>query len=179
MSREDERLDLLQHPPEPLSEDHDRPIKTLVDRIRQRCWNILHFRTSMARRRRRHHHHHHHRAESNVVAYRIELFVLSLIVMNVIVTIWVSIQMNPEENVIEYQFWYSCFLYFSTSVFSLEYLLRVWSCVEDPRFHHPVFGRLKWMMKPMAIVDIISIIPFYLELFLTESYVSMNICEYM
>lgn len=37
--------------------------------------------------------------------------------------------------------WYSVFLLASTGVFSVEYLLRLWSCVEDERYHGAVLGR--------------------------------------
>ncbi|HVI53269.1 MAG TPA: ion transporter [Candidatus Sulfotelmatobacter sp.] len=56
---------------------------------------------------------------------------------------------------------------FSVIVFSIEYLLRVWTAVEmdDTRFHHPLMGRLRYLFTPMAIVDLIAIAPFYLGIF--------------
>jgi hypothetical protein len=33
------------------------------------------------------------------------------------------------------------FLYVSTALFTIEYVLRLWSCIEDDRFTHPVCGR--------------------------------------
>jgi len=55
------------------------------------------------------------------------------------------------------------------AVFTVEYLLRVWVAVEDPRrrFHHPILGRLRYLVTPMAVIDLIVILPFYLALFLT------------
>ncbi len=50
----------------------------------------------------------------------------------------------------------------SVMVFTLEYAFRIWSCVEDPRYAHPVWGRLRFAMTPMAFVDLIAILPFYL-----------------
>ena len=37
--------------------------------------------------------------------------------------------------------WYEIFLYVSTVLFTVEYTLRLWSCVEDDRYTHPVCGR--------------------------------------
>lgn len=37
--------------------------------------------------------------------------------------------------------WYDTFLTVSTVIFSVEYSLRLWSCVEDDRFTHPIIGR--------------------------------------
>lgn len=56
---------------------------------------------------------------------------------------------------------------FSVGVFSIEYVLRLWTAVEldDPRFHHPVVGRLRWAVSPMAIVDLLAVLPFYLGMF--------------
>ncbi|ETI45587.1 hypothetical protein, variant 4 [Phytophthora nicotianae CJ01A1] len=58
------------------------------------------------------------------------------------------------------------FLYVSTALFTVEYLMRLWSCVEDKRFTHPVCGRLKWMLRPMSVIDLVVLIPFYLEILL-------------
>lgn len=44
-------------------------------------------------------------------------------------------------------------------VFVAEYLLRAWSCVEDPRYRHPIVGRLRYVSSPMAIVDLLAILP--------------------
>jgi len=49
-------------------------------------------------------------------------------------------------------------------VFTIEYVLRVWSSVEDRLhdYHHPVSGRLRYMMTPMALIDLAAILPFWL-----------------
>lgn len=47
-------------------------------------------------------------------------------------------------------------------VFSIEYVLRIWSCVEEPKYRHPVFGRIKFAFSPMQLIDGIAIVPFYL-----------------
>jgi voltage-gated potassium channel len=47
-------------------------------------------------------------------------------------------------------------------IFTLEYLLRIWTCVEDPRFAHPVRGRLRYICSGMGIVDLLALAPFYL-----------------
>jgi len=51
---------------------------------------------------------------------------------------------------------------FTIIVFSVEYLLRVWCCTVDPRYRHPVRGRLRYSLTPLAIIDLLSILPFYL-----------------
>jgi len=48
-------------------------------------------------------------------------------------------------------------------VFTLEYALRLYACVEQPGFAHPVAGRLRHMKTPSAVIDLLSILPFLLE----------------
>ncbi len=52
----------------------------------------------------------------------------------------------------------------SVFIFSIEYLLRLWSCVEDRQhdYRHPVFGRLRYAVTPLAIIDLLAVLPFYL-----------------
>ena len=51
------------------------------------------------------------------------------------------------------------FAIFSVLVFTLEYILRVWCCTENPEYRHPIQGRLKYMRTPMAIIDLLVILP--------------------
>lgn len=51
----------------------------------------------------------------------------------------------------------------SVVVFTTEYVLRVWSAVEDPRFASS-FGRLRFALQPMALIDLASFAPFYATL---------------
>ncbi len=53
---------------------------------------------------------------------------------------------------------------FSVSVFSLEYLLRTWSCTSMEKYRHPFRGRLRYVSSPGALVDLAAILPFYLPL---------------
>ena len=51
---------------------------------------------------------------------------------------------------------------FFVAVFSVEYLLRVWSCTADDRFSSPVRGRLRFALTPYALIDLVAILPFFL-----------------
>ena len=56
------------------------------------------------------------------------------------------------------------FEYFSVMVFTVEYLARVWVANLDQRYPHPIFGRIRYMFTPLALVDFLAILPFFLSL---------------
>jgi voltage-gated potassium channel len=51
----------------------------------------------------------------------------------------------------------------SIIIFSIEYLLRVWSCTADHHFKHPFYGRLRYIFTPGALIDLFAILPFYVH----------------
>lgn len=50
---------------------------------------------------------------------------------------------------------------FSVIVFSLEYVLRLWASVEDPRYARPVLGRLRFAFTALALIDLLAVLPFF------------------
>jgi len=56
-------------------------------------------------------------------------------------------------------------------VFTIEYALRLWSCTATKKYSHPLWGRLRFALAPMSLVDLVAIIPFYAPIFL----VSLNL----
>ena len=55
---------------------------------------------------------------------------------------------------------FDAFAAISVLIFTAEYFLRVWCCTENPRFQEPVTGRLRYMATPIAIIDLLVILPF-------------------
>lgn len=51
---------------------------------------------------------------------------------------------------------------FAVAVFSVEYVGRLWTAPEDERFGDGWRARLRWMVSPLAIVDLLAILPVYL-----------------
>ena len=51
----------------------------------------------------------------------------------------------------------------AVGVFTTEYLMRMYSIVEDPKFKATYAGRAKYAFTPGAIIDAIAVLPFFLE----------------
>ena len=69
----------------------------------------------------------------------------------------------------------------STVVFTIEYVMRVWSCTAHPRFAGQstgrkgaccnwFTGRLRFMQQPLTALDLAALIPFYLDIFLESGF---------
>lgn len=89
-------------------------------------------------------------------------FIILLILLNVLAVMLETVPAIYEPNSIFFDY----FDLLSVIIFSIEYLLRVWSCVHDKRYSHPFYGRLKYMVSPGAIIDLLAILPFYLHVFI-------------
>lgn len=54
----------------------------------------------------------------------------------------------------------------AVSIFTIEYCLRLYCCVEEPGYQRAVAGRLKLAKSTSSIIDLLAIAPFFLEVFL-------------
>lgn len=97
--------------------------------------------------------------ESEEPAGRVlEAFLLFLIFGNMLALILESVE-SVRNAFGEYFLWFE---FISVLIFTVEYVLRVWSAVESRKYTHPVKGRLRYMVSTMAIIDLLAIVPFYL-----------------
>jgi voltage-gated potassium channel len=88
-----------------------------------------------------------------------DIFLISLIFLNVIAVI-VGTMQPIQERYASVLHWFEVF---SVAVFSVEYLARIWSCVTLKDYSKPITGRLRFMLKPMSLIDLLAILPFYLS----------------
>ena len=99
--------------------------------------------------------------QSDPVSRSVDVFLITLISLNVLA---IFLESEPTIGPVYAELFEKIEL-FSVAVFSIEYVMRFWSTVEDrrPEFQHPVTGRLRYLVTPMAIIDLLAILPFYLS----------------
>lgn len=93
-------------------------------------------------------------------AKSIELLLISLIFLNIVAIILESVQEINEE----YAGFFQKLESFSVIIFSVEFMLRLWTAPENPKFKEPLSGRVRYSLTTMSLVDLFSILPFYLNL---------------
>lgn len=54
----------------------------------------------------------------------------------------------------------------AVAIFTVEYAMRIYSCVEEPGYKGAFLGRLKQAKSPSTFIDFLAILPFFLEVFL-------------
>lgn len=98
--------------------------------------------------------------EGDKVSRYFDLFIMTLIVLNVFAVITETV----EDIYTKYKAYYNAFEYFSVVVFSIEYVIRVWNCTVHEKHQHPFWGRIKYILSMEAIIDLLAILPFYLPM---------------
>lgn len=96
----------------------------------------------------------------NALLHYFHLFMLVLIVLNVVSVILESVDSIERA----YSFIFTPFEEFSVFIFTAEFIGRVWSCTASKKIARASFGRLKFLLRPMMVVDLLAILPFYLPM---------------
>ncbi len=96
--------------------------------------------------------------EGDKTSFWFDMVIICLIIISVGELIIATI-----PGMLEHYFWLFVVVEIVTAVaFSIEYLLRMWSCTEDEQYHKPIIGRIRYALTPLVLIDFISILPYYL-----------------
>lgn len=96
----------------------------------------------------------------------INISLVSIIFLNSVAIILHTV---PEiRNNRHYERFFQNFEIISVALFTIEYFLRIWSCVENPAIKNSWRGRLSYVFSFWAIVDFLGIFPFYFTLFTSD-----------
>ncbi len=87
----------------------------------------------------------------------IEIALIVLITLNVSAVILETV----DSIYLPWQLWFDVFEAVSLIVFVIEYVMRFWVAPESPEYR----SRLSWVISPLAIIDLLAILPAILYLF--------------
>lgn len=88
----------------------------------------------------------------------VNIFIVGLISLNTLAVILETVKGIYEPH----KKYFDLFETSSVVVFSIEYILRVWSCTETPKYKAPLTGRIRYIFSTGAIIDLLAVMPFYL-----------------
>ena len=104
---------------------------------------------------------------NNQVGRWFDWFLIVLIIANVIAVMAETVP-NIKLEYAQFLLWFEVV---SVSIFTLEYVARVWVCVLEEECQFKGKGyfmyRIRYMLRPMSIVDLLAILPFYLGVFVS------------
>lgn len=98
--------------------------------------------------------------EKGDLSWWVDMLLITLISLNALALILETVQSIYED--------YAVFFYYfelvSVLIFSIEYVLRIWSVNEAPEYRKPFAGNLRYALTPLALIDLLAVLPFYLPL---------------
>ena len=99
--------------------------------------------------------------ERDPLSHLFDWFLILLILLNVIAFAAETVSSLDEKWSVEFYL----FELFSVAIFSIEYLMRIWAGVEVPFLKRmsPWKARMKFALRPFLIIDLLAILPFYLN----------------
>ena len=105
--------------------------------IRKRVWEILEKSNS-----------------NDKVSFYTDIFLITLIVFNIIAVLLETVESIYSKFALEFLI----FERFSTIVFLVEYILRIWVCVEEKIKNNKLVTRLKYASTWPAIIDLLAVL---------------------
>ena len=92
-----------------------------------------------------------------------DLALVAIILVNIAATAMATVPGTAPEWLLVFR----TVEWVSVGIFTVEYLVRAWVSVEDPHAHgvNRLTWRLKYLATPLALIDLIAVLPSYVELF--------------
>ncbi|HPN59947.1 MAG TPA: ion transporter, partial [Chitinophagaceae bacterium] len=91
----------------------------------------------------------------------INIFIIVLIILNVIAVMLETVPSFHDEA------WEKDFFHYfdviSVIIFTVEYVLRVWSSNHEEKYRGTLKGRLRYIFSGAALIDLLAILPFYIH----------------
>ena len=87
-----------------------------------------------------------------------DIFLIVLILLNILAIILASVKTLGQR----YTEFFTIFELVSIVIFTVEYLLRIWTANVNKKFQGIIKGRIKYALTPLALFDLFSIIPFFI-----------------
>ncbi|CAG0942381.1 Cyclic nucleotide-gated potassium channel [Candidatus Brocadiaceae bacterium] len=115
----------------------------MIQKVKKRIFDVLHGTST-----------------EDVYVRVFHVFIITLIFLNVFAVILETV----ESLSLQYMILFRAFEVFSVFVFTVEYILRLWTCTTDKRFRGTMKGRFRFSVTPLALVDLMAILPFYLPM---------------
>ena len=91
----------------------------------------------------------------------VDIAIITIILLNIVALILETVK--PIHNL--YHDAFRLFETFSLTLFSIEYLVRLWAITAEPKYSRPIVGRIRFALSPLALVDLLAILPFILPIF--------------
>jgi len=100
--------------------------------------------------------------DGNSIGHVVNIFLIVLIIAN-------GLAFAAETVSSVYERWgpeLEAFNIFSVLAFTVEYVLRLWSSIEIPLYRRMPYwrARLNFALRPMMIIDLLAMLPFYVYL---------------
>ena len=95
--------------------------------------------------------------------HQLDLILIFFIILSVICVFLETVPEVHEPLALEFHY----LDLISVAVFSVEFLLRLYAAPERGDAGSPLFSRLDYLRKPSTLVDLVAVLPFYLQMFVS------------